>query len=154
MVPPGSLSRTMAGLPTNISEAVKRRNPNLFKTPQCVKEHPAPKTAFVTATALAVSTDEGKLNKTERQYLVFLRHLGFTWIGIQNVTLKLAHDCRYTPDFVVVDSAGYIQAREVKGFMRDDALVKLKVAARMFPFIEFIVVRKTKGGWNHTTVKP
>lgn len=146
----------MAGLPTNISEAVRRRNPNLFKTPQCVKEHPAPPPSSDVPACLEVrpSSDEMHLNKTEREYLMFIRHLGFSWVGVQNITLKLGHDCRFTADFVTIDKNGHIQAREVKGFMRDDALVKLKVAARMFPFLEFIVVRKTKGGWDHTTVKP
>jgi hypothetical protein len=102
----------------------------------------------------AVSTDEAKLNKTEQAYLNYIRCLGFTWIGVQNVTLKLAHDTRYTVDFVTVDKNGVTDMREVKGFFRDDAKVKIKVAARMFPWLRFLVVRKTKNGWEHEEVKP
>lgn len=104
--------------------------------------------------SLAISADEAKLNKTERAYLAFIRCLGFAWIGVQNVTLKLADDTRYTCDFFVIDKNGHAQGREVKGFFRDDAKVKIKVAARLFPWIEFQVVRKSKNGWEHQTVKP
>jgi len=109
------------------------------------------------------STDEEKLNKTERAYLANLRAIGYDWIGIQCITLKLGDDCRYTPDLWTMDNLhsdipmarGRLVAREVKGFMRDDALVKIKVAARMFPFIVFVLVRRQKsGGWETQIVKP
>lgn len=64
--------------------------------------------------------------------------------GFQRVTLKLAHDTRYTPDFDVQMPDGTIEMHEVKGFWRDDAKVKIKVAARMFAY-RFIAVRKEKG---------
>src|ERR1051326_3404515 len=72
------------------------------------------------------STDEAKLNKTERAYLSILRTERYSWIGIQCLTLKLADDCRYTPDLITIHT-GLVQAREVKGFWRDDAKVKIKV---------------------------
>lgn len=101
-----------------------------------------------------LSTDEEKLNKLERDYLAYLRALGHGWIGIQNITLKLGHDTRYTPDFWIVGGAG-LQALETKGsFFRDDAKVKIKVAARLFPFINFVLVRRLKGQWEFETVKP
>lgn len=54
----------------------------------------------------------------------------------ERLTFKLADDCRYTPDFVVQLAGGEIECHEVKGtFIRDDAKVKLKVAATMFPFV-------------------
>ena len=49
---------------------------------------------------------------------------------------------------------GRIQAREVKGFFRDDAKVKLQVAARAYPWIDFMLVRKTADGWETLAVKP
>jgi hypothetical protein len=36
---------------------------------------------------------------------------------------------------------------EVKGFWQDDARVKIKVAASIYPF-KFIAVKKAKGGWE------
>lgn len=100
------------------------------------------------------STDEERLNKTEKAYLAHLRAHGFRWIGIQSLTLKLGDDCRYSPDFITISISGELTAREVKGFFRDDAKVKIKVAARMFPWIKFIVVRKDKSGWTHEPMKP
>lgn len=103
----------------------------------------------------AISTDEAKLNKTERAYLAYLRtDRPHDMIHIQSLTLKLADDCRYTPDFVTVDYAGETIGWEVKGFMRDDALVKIKVAARMFLWIRFVLVRRIKGQWEFQEVKP
>jgi hypothetical protein len=95
------------------------------------------------------TTDEEKINRTERAFLAHLRanpgEVG-AWIGIQSVTLKLGDDCRYTPDFFCVGSSGAV-AWEVKGFMRDDAAVKFKVAREQYPQFRFRMLRKTKGGW-------
>lgn len=101
-----------------------------------------------------VSTDEKKLNKTEKRFLDWLwqRALPGQYIGVQSITLKLADDCRYTPDFVTIFQ-GDIRAYEVKGFWRDDAKVKIKVAARMFP-MRFVVVQWIKGQWQFSEVKP
>jgi len=102
-----------------------------------------------------VSTDEEKLNKLERAYLAYLRALGFEWIGIQNITLKLAHDCRLTVDFVSLDANGVLGFTDVKGFQREDALIKMKIAARMFPFWVFQIAKRDKyGQWEHQLVKP
>ena len=109
--------------------------------------------------AVRLTTDEEKLNKTERAFLAHLRanpgEVG-AWIGIQSVTLKLGDDCRYTPDFFCVGSSGAV-AWEVKGFMRDDALVKLKTAARAFSWIKFILVKRDKDtpeGWIWKPINP
>lgn len=116
------------------------------------KAVPPPPEAVV---EIAGSTDEARLNKTEKAYLIYLRGLeGLIWIGVQNVTLKLGDDCRYTPDFVTVDANRCLAMREVKGFFREDAKVKIKVAARMFPWLPFYLVRKTKNGWEHERIKP
>ena len=94
-----------------------------------------------------------KLNKTERAFLEYLRALRKTCIGVQNITLKLANDCRFTPDFSYIEG-GRLILIDVKGFQREDALIKIKVAARQFPWIEFQIVTKTKSGWDVRTVQP
>lgn len=106
------------------------------------------------AYSITKCTDEQKLNKTEAAYLARLRLLGHPYIGIQNITLKLADDCRYTCDFNSIDENGQFVFHEVKGFMRDDALVKLKTAARLFRMFKFVLVKKTKTGWDITPVNP
>lgn len=101
------------------------------------------------------TTDEEKLNKTERAYLGYLRRLeGIVWIGIQNITLKLADDCRFTPDFATLNDKGELTLVDVKGFQREDALIKAKVAARQFPWARFVIVKRDGSGWTHNEVKP
>ena len=102
-----------------------------------------------------LSTDEAKLNKTERAFLQFLRVArSGCWIGVQNITLKLADDTRYTPDLSCVGTQGNLHFWEVKGFWRDDARVKIKVAARMFPWARFTAVQRIKGEWKFEEIKP
>lgn len=111
---------------------------------------PHPKPVFT----LTPSTDEQKLNRTEKSWLAVLRSRNVHWIGIQAVTLKLGDDCRYTPDFEVIDQAGLYTFYETKGFMREDALAKLKTAARAFPWAKFVVVTRVDGAWIETPIKP
>ena len=110
-------------------------------------------TPLKTALELRPTTDEAKLNKLETAWLDVLRNRGYVWIGIQNITLKLGDDCRFTPDFWALD-AGRLMAFDTKGFMRDDALVKLKTAARAYPLFLFIVVTRESGEWTEREIKP
>lgn len=97
----------------------------------------------------------GTMNKTEQAYadhLEWLRRMGeVQWFAFEAMTLKLADDTRYTPDFIVMAACGQLEAHEVKGFWKDDARVKIKVAAEKFPF-RFIAVKakakKDGGGWE------
>lgn len=98
------------------------------------------------------SKDEDKLNKTEKAWLAELRIRRPKFLGIQALTFKLGDDCRYTPDFIEISQEDKFIAWEVKGFMRDDALVKLKVSARLFPFLEFYVVKRSEGMWKTTKI--
>lgn len=104
---------------------------------------------------ISASTDESKLNKTERAWLRQLRLTHpETHLGIQSITLKLADDCRYTPDFWTIDPKGQFFFWEVKGFFRDDAKVKIKVAARQFRWARFVLVTKDKTGFHDQPVNP
>lgn len=100
------------------------------------------------------NTDEKKLNKTEAARLAHLRALKLPAIGIQNHTLKLADDCRFTPDFNYIDENGVLTFEDVKGFQREDALLKIKFAARTFTHFRFLIVKKDgRVGWEVTEVK-
>ena len=101
----------------------------------------------------APSNDEAKLNKTERARLGYLFCCGHN-VGIQAVTFKLGDDCRFTPDFNYITSEGRMVFEDVKGFQRDDALVKIKVAARKFSWATFLIVKKAKVGWEVIEIKP
>ena len=58
----------------------------------------------------------------------------------------------YIPDFVVLYKYGF-GVHEVKGFKRDDAMVKLAVAARAYPDINFSLWTKESGPWTVEAVK-
>ena len=100
--------------------------------------------------------DRTGLNKTEAAFLAHLHSL-YSGKGVhitaQGMTLKLANGVRYTPDFIValspvVQDIAQVLAFETKGFLRDDAGVKIKVAAQQWPWIAFHLVTKRKGGWD------
>ena len=95
---------------------------------------------------------KGQMNKTEAAYaarLDALRSLGeVLWFRFEGLKLRLADNTFYDTDFVVMVASGQLEVHEVKGFMTDDANVKLKVAASQYPFV-FRLVRKAKGGnWD------
>ncbi len=97
----------------------------------------------------------GKMNRTEEAYaahLEQLKHVGdVLWYKFEGIKLRLADNTFLTIDFPVLSATGILEMREVKGFLRDDANVKLKVAASMYPF-KFILVRRKKSGWVHTDI--
>lgn len=94
----------------------------------------------------------GQLNKTEQAYeqtLEMLKKGGeILWYRFEGLKLRLADNTFYTPDFAVLRSDGVLEAHEVKGYWQDDARVKIKVAAEMYPF-RFFGVKKNRGGWDY-----
>lgn len=99
------------------------------------------------------STDEKGLNKMEKAWLAVLRSRGYERVRVQQITFKLAHDTRYTPDFSAIVNGRQVFF-ETKGFMRDDARVKVFNAAREFREFDFVLVKKEKGQWVEQKVKP
>lgn len=87
----------------------------------------------------------GTMNRTEKEWanqLELEKQAGFVlWYKFEGIKFRLADNTFYAPDFVVLLSDKRIRIDEVKGFWTDDARVKIKVAADMYPF-EFIAVRK------------
>lgn len=94
------------------------------------------------------------LNKTEISFFEYLENTSPlpTKVYAQAITLRIANGCRYTPDFFTIGQG--IKAYEVKGFMRDDAAVKLKVTASLFPWIKFHLVTRKGGTWQIHEVLP
>jgi len=96
------------------------------------------------------------LNKTEEAYQKYLDLLQKTgevlWFKYEGLKLRLADNTFYTPDFAVMAADGTLECHEVKGnFWTDDARVKIKVAASLYPF-RFLSARKVKGGkWEFET---
>lgn len=93
----------------------------------------------------------GEMNKTEIAYANYLetkKRIGeVLWYKFEPMNLKIADKCFYKIDFMVMVKSGHLECHEVKGFWTDDALVKIKAAAAMFPF-RFIAVVLKKGEWE------
>lgn len=94
------------------------------------------------------------MNKTEAR---FYREL-LAWPGemlpFEGVTFRLAQRTRYTPDFGFVHPTGALTFYEVKGFWRDDARAKIKMAAQTFPFLKFVAVTYEKKTWQYEDFSP
>lgn len=98
-----------------------------------------------------------KMNKTESKYCQKLELLKRAGEVIDYVFepfgMKLTDKTYYHPDFLVVYKNRF-EIIEVKGFMRDDAAVKLKIAKAKFPWFQFKLViwnSETKG-FNEKTL--
>lgn len=64
------------------------------------------------------------------------------------VKFILAPRTTYTPDFLLVYPDNLIEFVEVKGFRREDALVKYKVAASLHPEFAWRMVEYKAGEWK------
>lgn len=97
----------------------------------------------------------GVMNKLEAAYAVHLaarQTAGeIVWFKFEGVKLRLADNTFLSPDFFVMDASGEMSIHECKGFMQDDANVKIKVVAEMYPFRFFLIRARTKkdgGGFS------
>ena len=102
---------------------------------------------------------KGDMNSLEKRYADHLRCLQLAGeihcFAYERHNLKLADKTYYKPDFEVMLPDGTIEFHEVKGFMQEDANVKLKVAADQFPQYVFRLVRWDKlTGWKITALPP
>jgi len=101
----------------------------------------------------------GQMNKLEGMYSAHLNERlmagEILWFKFEGLKLRLADLTFLTVDFFVMDKSGQLSAHEVKGFMQDDAHVKLKVAAELYPFPFYLVKAKAKkdgGGFTITDI--
>ncbi|MGH7243631.1 MAG: hypothetical protein ACREJD_09465 [Phycisphaerales bacterium] len=103
----------------------------------------------------------GEMNSTERAYANRLCLLELDrqvlWWKFEAIKFRLADSTFYTPDFAVMLADGTVEIHEVKGFWEDDARVKIKVAAELYPF-RFRAFRpkskKEGGGWHEEAFGP
>jgi hypothetical protein len=129
----------------------KRSSGGFFAKPAKPQAAPTPKQAMQALGRLKT----GQMNKTEASYgdhLELLKHTGkVAWYKFECMKFRLADNTFYTPDYIVMRSTGELEAHEVKGHWEDDARVKIKIAADMYP-IKFIAIKKQSkklgGGWQ------
>jgi hypothetical protein len=102
-----------------------------------------------------VVSDDG-MNRLERRFAGTLdgaaaARLIRQW-EFQPVTFRLAGRTKFTPDFGVWPepaSDWRFTLCETKGWLREDAALKIKVAADMFPQFRWLLVyREEGGGWR------
>ena len=92
------------------------------------------------------------MNKTERRYadqLEIMKCSGdiIDW-KFEPLKFKIADKTYYTIDFMVIHR-GHIEFVEIKGFLRDDAAVKFKAVAAMFPWFEWSMIRWKNKEWQY-----
>ena len=93
------------------------------------------------------------MNKTEKRRAMELEamrrsgQIAAWWY--ERWTFKLAHDCRYTPDFVIQENDGSLRCEETKGHWEEDARIKCRVMVETFPIpLRALVVDKATGAWR------
>lgn len=139
-------------LPNNPNESLRRRNPHLYppaQGPTAREIDHARKVSMGIPSTMVRQSSKG-LNKTEAAFLMLLQATNKdAFITQQAITFRLANGLRYTPDFVLFHPiGGTVDAFEVKGFMRDDAAAKIKMAATVYPFIKWTLAWKKNGLWK------
>jgi hypothetical protein len=100
----------------------------------------------------------GQMNKTEEAYSKHLELLKadgtILWWKFEPANLRLAQKTFFKCDFMVLNRDQQVEMHEVKGgYITDDAAVKIKVAASMYPFA-FFIIRKKGHFWTKTPVSP
>ena len=104
----------------------------------------------------------GEMNKTEAAFndeLKFMRSVGeIIWFAFEAVKFRLADNTFYTPDFAVMYTDGMLRLIDTKGttkkdgkykpFIEEDAKIKAKLAAELFPISFALAYRlpKSAGG--------
>lgn len=101
------------------------------------------------------------LNGLETRFLNFMRpqlQHGEVILA-QAVTLKIANGSRLTPDFAIInqrkDHGIGVAMWEVKGpYAFEDSLIKLKVAASLYPFFSWTLASYKHGTWIFQPILP
>ena len=98
--------------------------------------------------------EAGVMNGMEKKYAAYLELRRITgeileW-RFEPLKLRLAPKTYYTPDFLLLMPDRRIELHETKGFMEEDANVKIKVAREMFASIFTIVLVRLDKNKNWT----
>lgn len=93
------------------------------------------------------------MNRLESDYAAVLearRRCGeiVAW-AYEVITLHLADNTSYKPDFFIVMADGTIEIHETKGYWHEDARVKTKIAAKQFPWFIFRAVQHINHKWKY-----
>lgn len=153
----------IADLPPHMQAQARAQ---LEKTPAPVVAPGIPKVAPVAKPMIRQHKGDG-MNKWEREYSAIL---DIQWSHIyREVSLPLANGLKYKLDFLCVSNVGdtpaaieskivVVAGYEVKGRRRSTGIAKIKMAARLYPWIKFTLATKKRkkdgGGWTKENVLP
>ena len=110
--------------------------------------------------------ERNKLEAAYEQHLEMLKRAGeINGYKFEGIKLRLADNTFYTPDFLVFAGDGVVELHDTKGTTRrkkadgskvaapwieEDAKLKLKLVAELFPF-RVMAIFKTADGWSRMT---
>jgi hypothetical protein len=150
-----------------LSKSTLARNPNLrggSGSQQCQGQRvPGKETPADLAESSALAARSPRIrqsskplsNKLEAEFGKILRSTRpYAVVWEKGLCFRLANGCVYWPDWVVFGGSG-VECHEVKGKKAwDDAIVKLKVAARTYPQLSWFLQDKPDGQWREYRVLP
>jgi len=93
-----------------------------------------------------------KMTQLESRYAAMLELLKaggeiLDW-RFEPLKFRLAKRTWYTPDFLLIYPTRF-EIHETKGHWEDDARVKWKTCAELYPWFHFVAVTEKKGGWSY-----
>lgn len=110
--------------------------------------------------------ERNKLEAAYEQHLEMLKRTGqIDGYRFEGIKIKLADNTFYTPDFIVFAGDGVVELHDTKGttkkkradgsnisapWIEEDAKLKLKLVAELYPF-RVLAVFKTTEGWESLT---
>lgn len=93
-----------------------------------------------------------RMNGLEKKYAHYLEELKrkgeILFWRFESHKLRLADKTWYTPDFYIMRHDYSLEIHETKGWMQEDANVKLKTAAELYSEYKFVLVKWRKGQWE------
>jgi hypothetical protein len=145
-------------LPSNPSAAFIARNPHLYGAAK-TRDMGIPITQSKPSKRLR-QNPKPLMNKLETEWFNRLKiEHPHCRIHAQDKTFRLANGLRYTPDFTAIDADDNDNlsemAWEVKGKWVDgDSFPKLKMAATVWPEVQWTLVWKENGVWKQQRILP
>lgn len=107
--------------------------------------------------AVSAAPDDG-MNKLERSFWGRLKEAKaagiFREVYEHPMKLRVINNRYYIPDFVAEPKLGRITVFETKGYMREDAALKLLAAAERYRCFAWVLVQKDRGRWRCIEVTP
>lgn len=100
---------------------------------------------------------ERGMNKTEAAYDRYLKaHPDVVFHAFEPIKFRLADNTSYCPDFMTMDHGGHLRFIDTKAWwasakkvgVTEDAMVKMKVVAEMYPMFVFLMTWNKDGAWE------